>query len=344
MVHTSNEVPPPSDRYYRRGTRPKKILWLTALGSLLLAGLVGVAVYAGYLPLALSREASAPAAATATPSPVPAAASPEADITVVGDMFFDRYIRQISDERGQDYIFSCLGGSLSRSDFMVGNLEGPITATSSVSEGTKMGTPKNYIFTFPTSTAALLARHAVRIVNIGNNHIGNMGMAGIAETRAYLSAAGVGSFGGLAGDEPIYRIEDKGVPLSFVNYNQFGGNTPAEVAQTIAEEHVAGRTVIVYAHWGTEYSEDVSRIRPIALLFAQSGAAAVIVSHPHIVLSHEYIGTTLVYYSLGNFIFDQYWNEQVDHGLALLLHIEKGRVTAEEFPVVLLSDGRTCPA
>jgi poly-gamma-glutamate synthesis protein (capsule biosynthesis protein) len=101
--------------------------------------------------------------------------------------------------------------------------------------------------------------------------------------------------------------------------------------------------VIVYSHWGDEYIDSSPRLRPVAKLFAEAGASAVIGSHPHVVLGHEYIGDTLVYYSLGNFIFDQYWDDDVSHGLTLMLHIGKeGRVTAEEHPTVILRDGRTC--
>ncbi|MBV9349561.1 MAG: AmmeMemoRadiSam system protein B [Patescibacteria group bacterium] len=272
-----------------------------------------------------------------------AATSTAPAILAVGDMFFDRYIRQVADKRGPDYLFSCINPLLRSGDFVVGNLEGPITTSPSTSEGTVIGSPQNYGFTFPTTTAALLFEHNVRVVNLGNNHIDNQGLSGISSTRTWLRSAGVGYFGGLAGGSSVYRTEDKGLKLSFVSYNQFGGDAPPLVASTIANERSAGRTVIVYAHWGTEYSEDVTALRPIAELFATSGAAVIIGSHPHIVLPHEYIASTLVYYSLGNFIFDQYFDPRVTQGLALLLAFDNGKVTAKEYPVVLDTDGRTCP-
>ena len=281
--------------------------------------------------------------ASTTPPGEASIASSTLSILFTGDMNFDRYIRRMGDVHGSAYLFSCADALLKSADFVVGNLEGPITAAPSVSEGTVIGTPNNYRFTFPTTTAGLLADHGIRVVDMGNNHVGNMGPEGVASTRRLLDAAGVGYFGGLGGDEPVYRMEEKGLQLSFVSYNQFGGNAPEKVAQTIAEERAAGRTVIVFAHWGTEYSVDVSQIRPIATLFAHAGAAAVIGAHPHIVLTHEYIGTTLVYYSLGNFIFDQYWDSNVTHGLTVLLKFVNGQATAQEFPVRLQPDGRTCP-
>ena len=267
-----------------------------------------------------------------------------ADILFVGDMFFDRHIRQVGEAQGGNYIFSCIDPLLQKPDFVVGNLEGPITSNASVSVGSVVGSANNYRFTFPTSTAALLRAHGVQVVTLGNNHITNFGLSGLLQTHAYLDQVGVGYFGGVAGNEPVYRKDDGGVPLSFVGYNQFGGASPAQVALTILGERAAGRVVIVFAHWGTEYSTTTEQTRPIATLFAESGASVVIGSHPHVVGVHEYIGSTLVYYSLGNFIFDQYFNAAVTHGLALLLHVaQTGEVAASEYPTELERDGRTCP-
>src|SRR6185369_1050006 len=58
-------------------------------------------------------------------------------VLVLGDLFFDRYIRQTIDTRGGDYVFSCVDDVLRDSDLTVGNLEGPITDHPSVSVGTK---------------------------------------------------------------------------------------------------------------------------------------------------------------------------------------------------------------
>ena len=268
----------------------------------------------------------------------------EVKILAVGDMLFDRSLRRIAEQNG-DYLFACTDVLFTQADFAVGNLEGPITATSSQSQGSVVGSPENYIFTFPTNTARLLAAHHFGAVNIGNNHIGNFRYDGIASTREYLTAAGVGYFGGVGGEEPVARADYKGVKLSFVSYNEFGGAPPEDVAQKVSVEREAGRVVVVYAHWGDEYSTSTTRLRPVAELFAGAGASVVIGSHPHVVLGHEYIGQTLVYYSLGNFIFDQYWDEAVSHGLAILLHLfSDGTVSADEYPVVLTPDGRTCPA
>ena len=266
-----------------------------------------------------------------------------ASIIFVGDMFFDRYIRATSRTHGEDHPFICVDAFLKSADMVVGNLEGPITDEDSVSEGTEIGSAENYQFTFPSTTAQLLKKHNIGIVDLGNNHIANFGREGQRVTKKYLTKAGVGYFGGMQGDEPVLEREIGGMPFSFVSYNAFLGTSSLAVAQTIESESKKGRTVVLFAHWGEEYSTSTDSLRGDAILFASSGAKIIVGAHPHVVLPHETIDGTPVYYSLGNFIFDQYWNDMVTHGLALTVEVEDGKVAhITEHETRLLPDGRTC--
>jgi gamma-polyglutamate biosynthesis protein CapA len=268
-----------------------------------------------------------------------------ARVLFVGDMFFDRFIRQKSERLGPDFPFSCIDPLLRSADMVVGNLEGPITDNRSVSVGTIPGSPNNYRFTFPKQTAAILARHNIKAVSLGNNHILNFGHEGLEQTRRSLDAAGVGHFGGVAGSEPVYRTDLNGVKLSFVAYNQFGGSAPQDVADVVAREKAEQRVVVVFPHWGVEYSTDTRGIEAAAALFARNGAAAVIGAHPHVVGVRAKIGDTVVFYSLGNFIFDQYSSAQVMHGLAVMLTFSGDEVVdVQEYPTRLELNGRTCLA
>jgi len=267
-----------------------------------------------------------------------------AKILIVGDMVFDRYIRQTMEKHGTDFPLSCVDDMLKSADLVVGNLEGPITDFPSVSVGTKIGSPNNFKFTFSTTTAEMLFRHNIKLVTLGNNHINNFGKNGIASTGKYLEAAGVSFFGGLKGSQPLYRTELNSERVSFVSYNQFSGDPAAKIAETITEEKAEGRTVIVYTHWGEEYIDPPEYVRNMTADFAKSGADIIIGSHPHVVLSHEQIGDTIVYYSLGNFVFDQYFSKKVRQGLALELNILDGKISIVEHPTILETDGRTCEA
>lgn len=260
----------------------------------------------------------------------------------VGDMMFDRHIRQVTDAMGGDYLFSCADETLRTYDAVVGNLEGPITRSESKSLGSAVGSPENYVFTFPLETPKLLLRHNISIVNLGNNHIYNFESEGFAETRRTLETVGVGYFGGMKGNTTIYRSSFHGKSVSFINFNEFGGDDATTTASQIAAEKAVGRIVVVYAHWGDEYVDVPDRVRRWSDLFIDSGADAVIGSHPHVVQGWGVRSGKPYYYSLGNFIFDQYFSADVVRGLAVELVFDTQGVTAKEFTVQIHPDGRSC--
>lgn len=271
--------------------------------------------------------------------------APRAHVLFAGDMMFDRTVRQAVETRGGDFVFSCIADMLHAADLAVANLEGPITEYPSLSVGSEVGTPENFTFTFPTTTAGILHRNNIRLVNLGNNHIMNFGREGLAQTKRYLQGAGVAYFGDPAADEAgrVARTEIKGIPVSFVNWSDWTSDkTDHTVAQVRAEKE-AGRIVFVYTHWGDEYVPPPERVKILARQFAEAGADLVVGSHPHVVLESEMYQGTPLYYSLGNFIFDQYWSEGVRTGLMLRVTLSRDGIEAvEELPVSLGRDRRTC--
>lgn len=282
----------------------------------------------------------------------PDAGRPAARATILfgGDMMFDRSIRAAIDKNGGDFIFSCIDSILGDADFVVANLEGPITEHASVSATSTPGGKSNYTFTFATSTAPLLFNHNIRVVNLGNNHILNFGTAGVRATVSELEKAGVWYFG-----DPIYNtiyIEPVFSPIvfAFINYNEFGPtSSPASAASTTVENiqsvRKTGALPIVYAHWGIEYATTSSAYsRELAHSFVDAGAELVVGSHPHVVEEHEIYNGKYIYYSLGNFIFDQYFNDDVRTGLLLKVTFDhKGVAAIKEIPIHLETDRRTCP-
>lgn len=273
-------------------------------------------------------------------------AKENAALIVAGDIMLDRFIREVAEEKGGDFLFSCADEFLKSADVVIANLEGSITNNLSQSVGTTGSDIGHFTFTFPTSTAALLNRHNIKIVNLGNNHILNFGKEGLAETRRYLEDAGIEFFGDpINPAHAVLTTSIQNVPLAFISYNEFwypeaGKNSVLENIRKAKEE---GRVAIVYAHWGNEYVPPPARVRALAHEFIDAGANIVIGSHPHVVQESEIYNGAYIYYSLGNFIFDQYFSEEVRDGLALKLIISSdGQIAIEEFPVRLEKDGRTC--
>ena len=261
--------------------------------------------------------------------------SPSVQILFVGDIMLDRGIRYYSqkaaEDRANDFVFEKIHGKLLENNLVVGNLEGPITNNSSVSITAETETPNSFFFTFDPSWAKTLFDNKIRLVNLGNNHILNFGAAGLAETKNYLKEAGVDYFG--APDYPKnIATEINGVKITFINYNEFSAYAEIEESSVIEEikktslRRAESKTdiIIVYTHWGAEYMpEPAPEIKKLARAFIDAGADLIIGSHPHVIQPIEIYKGKRIYYSLGNFIFDQYFSEETKMGLGVVLKIEK---------------------
>ncbi len=270
----------------------------------------------------------------------------QATVLFGGDMMFDRSVRTTMKWKGDDFVFSCIASFLQEQTLVVANLEGPITAHASLSATSTPGDLHNMTFTFPLSTADLLYRHNIRMVNLGNNHIENFGTGGVHSTVAMLASEQVDYFG----DPIAHRVattEIGEIPLAFINYNEFAGNSAQNASTTISQIRAAratGYLPVVYTHWGIEY-ETISPqyLRDLAYRFVDAGAEIVIGSHPHVVADHELYRGKHIYYSLGNFVFDQYFSPEVSHGLLLqVVFTPAGVGDIKEIPIVLNRDRTTC--
>lgn len=269
----------------------------------------------------------------------------QAQVLFVGDMMFDRYIRTVLTRSGSEHVLGGVTPLLEEADFNVGNLEGPITDNLSSSEGTKVGDPTNMRFTFSPTVRELLRDYTFGLVSIGNNHIRDYGVEGVTQTRSYLSGVGIEYVGDPTGEssEPVIR-DVNGVRLAFVSYSDFVAGDAERARAAISS--AGADAVIVLAHWGNEYeTEPPLRIRELARTFAKAGADLIIGSHPHVIGAVEDIDGTRVYYSLGNFVFDQYWDPSVRCGLAVTASFVKteGSTTIQyaETRVGMRNDGAT---
>jgi len=270
-----------------------------------------------------------------------------AKILLVGDLMFDRGIRYYAKiNSGNYFIFDKISPTLLENDLVVANLEGPITDNKSVSAGTAAGSADNYFFTFDPSLATTLFKENIKIVDLGNNHILNFGREGLASTKNYLDKAGVGYFG--APDYPkSTSTEINGIKVTFISYNEFSALGGAEQQSTVEEIQKVKQfsdIIIVYSHWGEEYSDlPTDAMKSLAHQFIDVGADLVVGSHPHVIEPMETYNGKRIYYSLGNFIFDQYFNEDVRNGLGIVVKINKNKkqLEFEEKKLYLQSGGQT---
>ncbi len=296
-----------------------------------------------YSVIQTTEEANSPERTPALPQPT----VPPSKVTLLfgGDLMFDRHIRLALEKNGVDFALKELQQLFLQHDFVIANLEGPVTSFSSKSVGSVVGSTNNYLFTFDPSIAEMLHKMNITIVNIGNNHILNFGVAGLSQTKVQLDESKVRYFGNASSDESerIVFVEKNGMRIAFTSYNEFGADGFQRALADIQKARATADIVVMYTHWGAEYQPQAnSVIQNQAHQFIDAGADAIIGSHPHVVQQHELYKDKHIYYSLGNFVFDQYFEEAVQNGLLISLAIENKKIlNVNEIPITLQKNGQT---
>ena len=92
--------------------------------------------------------------------------------------------------------------------------------------------------------------------------------------------------------------------------------------------------LIISLHWGEEYKLiNSSAQQKFAHQVIEAGADLIIGHHPHVVQNIEKYQGKLIFYSLGNFIFDQYFSPDTQQGLAVGLEIYPKNLVYRLFPL-----------
>ncbi len=271
------------------------------------------------------------------PTPLAPVPIPETHLSFVGDIMLDRSVRKSVEKNfGGDYgkLFEKVG-ALKESDILFGNLEGPLS-----DKGRDL---RNlYSFRFATSTLPVLEAAGFDALSIVNNHVGDWGKAAFDDTLLRLKASTilpVGAGAGKAEASAPRIIEKNGIRFGFIGVTDVGpdwlvaGTTTSGIllasdpnlSEIISAAASACDVLVVSIHWGVEYEKlHNARQEKIGHLLVDSGAKLVVGHHPHVVEDIEEYGDGLIAYSLGNFIFDQYFSAETMQG-GLLNVVFKGK-------------------
>lgn len=248
--------------------------------------------------------------------------------TVAGDAMFGRAVQNFQTDYTQ--LFSQLGNrTFWGTDLSLLNLEGPL----SDQPVTQITEHDPLVFNFPPQTIEALTYLKLTTLGLANNHTLNQGQTGLETTHQLLAAASldwVGNPSTVSSEQSVRRYEAGGMNISLIALSDFGDLSGAE--DLIQAEHEAGQFVLIYVHWGTEYAPTHSRRQEdLATTWSKAGADLIIGAHPHVIQDATVINQTLVFYSLGNFIFDQFFSTETQQGLIL-----SGVITDQQLKVVLV--------
>ena len=250
----------------------------------------------------------------------------------VGDIMLDRGVRNALNREGVNYAFEGVRDLLTSADLTVGNLEGTFTDKPSVS----VVDNKILRFTFDLSLATMLEDFGFDGFSLANNHALDFGEFGFEETQATLSQHGLFYFGSANNDKSNIskRVTVKESEFCFVGYHQLFTASTLSVVTEITNLDATCDYTVVFAHWGEEYKDiENDAQRNIGRVFIDAGADLVIGAHPHVVQPVEIYKDKAIFYSLGNFLFDQDFSLATRQSLAVRLTLSEDEQQFHLIPI-----------
>jgi poly-gamma-glutamate synthesis protein (capsule biosynthesis protein) len=257
--------------------------------------------------------------------PVDKANSDKVTILSAGDnLIHSALIEGAKTADGYDFssYYAKVQNIISAADIATVNQEAPIA--SSIAE------PSGYpIFNTPEECGDALIQAGFDVLNLANNHVTDLGEAGVEATLNYCDSrniTSVGMYRNTTDRAMIRTINRNGIRVAFLgfldtsnvtlpentNYRWTKISWESQVQELITKAKSEADIVVVHAHWG---DEDEFYQTPLMTDMAQKmvnwGADVIFGSHPHVLqkmvlLKRE--GTEKLYpviYSLGNFISGQ---------------------------------------
>ena len=240
-------------------------------------------------------------------------------IVLTGDILLDRGVREAIDHRGVDHLFSeSVDSVLRSSQIVVGNLECPATTV-------KAPVFKRYIFRGEPQWLTTLRQHGFTHLNLANNHSIDQGREGLTDTRRNIIEAGMVPIGAgrnmqeaaepvLLGSEPrnIWLVASLRLALENYAYLPDQPCVSQEPMDSLLmrvnrlRKSDPKAVIIVSLHWGGEHTlQPVPRQRLEAHQLIDAGADVLVCHHTHTLQTVEDYRGHKIYYSIGNFIFDQ---------------------------------------
>lgn len=250
-------------------------------------------------------------------------------IFLVGDIILNRGVEYMVEKRGEGdfkWPFLKIAKYLSKADLLFGNLESPIS-----DKGFKVGS----IYSFRAEPKSIegLKYCGFDILSLANNHAFDYGREALEDTFLRLKAAEIDYVGA---NFPLIK-EIKETKIAFLAYTNLGSpywginwadwNNLEEIKKDIEETKNKADILIVSLHAGEEYSSEPNQFQiEFSQAAIEAGADLIVGHHPHVIQRSEKYKNGYIFYSLGNFVFDQGFSEETMRGQIIEILIENGKI------------------
>lgn len=258
-------------------------------------------------------------------------------IYFVGDLLLDRGVRKQIEIKGVAALFKNVKKEFSKADAVVANLECPVTTNT---------TPinKKYIFRAEPKWLKDVRESGITHLIMANNHTCDQGRNGIKETYVNLISNNLIPVGYGTNQEDACKpiiIEKEGmkvalfssVLLTLENWTYLPDSlgicqaSVEDLKDRIKKFKKVNKDcrIVIILHWGAEFQETpLLEQRQQAEELIDAGADAIIGHHPHVIQQKSIYKGKPIFYSLGNFVFDQEYEAATKALMVELIFSNKG--------------------
>lgn len=266
----------------------------------------------------------------------------------VGDINLGEYYTNFGNGPGSHLknvdIFTRVEHIFKQADLVAGNLEASICSI-----GLDPNEPESVVLRAAPSTAGILRKHNIKLLQVANNHSIQHGEDAFMENLSILQENGL-LYAGLNNAPPTV-VEIDGVKLGFLAASDVPDNTDKQQSlyqrldesfiQKVKDHASSVDHLIVMLHWGLEESTiALPYQKDLAHRLKEAGARIIIGSHPHLFYEIEASDNFVCAYSLGNFVFDLCWDKRLLKSGILEIDINAdNKLNALVWPVQITNDG-----
>jgi poly-gamma-glutamate synthesis protein (capsule biosynthesis protein) len=281
------------------------------------------------------------------------------ELFLAGDIMLSRAVGEyISQTNDPTFPFQFVAETIKHTDIAFANLEGPIS-----SQGKNQGS--KYSFRAEPRVVEGLVYAGFDVLSLANNHIWDWGVDALRDTIQALSKEhmiGIGAGTDSASASAPAIITSKGVKVGWLAYTDLypeslwaekehagvHGFTLEGAIQDINVLRAQTDIVVVSLHWGQEYeTTSTDAQKEIARTLVDAGADIIAGHHPHVVQEVERYTSKktkregVIFYSLGNFVFDQPFSQETMSSIAAKVRVQKNGVQKIEIvPVTITKEYR----
>ncbi|MCL4562654.1 MAG: CapA family protein [Chloroflexi bacterium] len=248
---------------------------------------------------------------------------PTIEIAFLGDVMLGRSVAQAHTSGDWASALAEIKPELNAADLAIANLESPMTSAPLVRQAYDLRAPQAGVQAFTSA--------GIDLLSLANNHALDCGPEGLEDTRSALQANHLTPVGPLP---QAARLLVNHHSLSMIALDDVSAAMDVDqAAAAVRDARQSSNWVVVFIHWGAEYSPGPSpRQVTIARRLAGAGADLIIGHHPHVLQPGEWIDNpggnhrTFVAYSLGNALFDQPTPPDARRGVLLSVRLGPGGV------------------